>query len=80
MSMKGSLACGDEDHIGNGGSPNGPDSWPETRAYVNDPVWTNVWTINALDGPSYEFKSNCANVESDELETGFPTDASAGAA
>jgi|GEM_PF-4177621 len=62
MSMKGSLACltlfvglltcGDEDYGGDGGSPNGPESWPETRPYVNDPVWPNVWTINAFDGPS----------------------------
>ncbi len=68
--MANMIACGDEDHSGDpNGSPNGPQ--PETRPFVNDPVWPNVWTINAFDGPSYEFKSNCTNVESDELETCF---------
>ena len=42
----------------------------------NDPVFPEVWAINAFDGQSYEFKTNCVG-EFVELETCFLWDLSA---
>ena len=63
------ISCGDEDHSGGPAGPSGPHDEPPP--YVNDSVWPNVWTVNAFDGESYEFKTNCTNVDSQELETCF---------
>lgn len=53
-------ACGGGVDGPQGGSPAGSD----------EPVYPEVWSSNAFDGQSYEFKSNCGH-EFQELETCF---------
>lgn len=56
------IACSDDEGKG---PPPAPSNGPFT-----DPAFPEVWTINASDGQSYEFKSNCVG-EFEELETCF---------
>ena len=60
------IACGDKDSA----RPSGPSSEQVRQPFSDDPVWPDVWTINAFDGQSYEFKSNCVG-DFEDLETCF---------
>lgn len=64
------VGCGDEDHT----NPVGPD--PHPRDPEPQPAYPQVWSQNAYDGQSFEFKTNCSP-DHVELETCFLWDVTA---
>lgn len=66
------IACGDDSHRGPGEGPGPGEGQPTgpSEPRFDDPAYPEVWSSNAFDGQSYEFKSNCVG-EFEELETCF---------